>query len=217
VTPAERADFCSRAWGALSLAFHGAPAHETVDRIAGLARDARAQGELAIGSVLRAWPTDGPDESDEEVRRDFHALFLVPARTYVTPYESVFVDPPVDSAPSTSNFGPSTVAVQHFYRRVGLVVSPEYTELPDYIGLEFACMEYLCAEEAGYLRASDTRMAGVARAAQAEFIETHLARWAPALCDRIRERAATRFHRSLAEATVGLLRAGGRERVPGAA
>jgi TorA maturation chaperone TorD len=96
-------------------------------------------------------------------------------------------------------FGPSTRKVQEFYMKVGLQISKDYTELPDYIGLELACMEYLCAREAE-LNSGSREMENVCNY-QKQFLTEHLVCWVPHLCQRIKKNAQTRFYRDLAETT----------------
>jgi len=200
----------SRAYGALALAFHGAPATDTVARAAAVVAEARVRGDCATGEALESLAGPLAPESDELVRQDFHDLFLVPTSRYVRPYESVHADAALaagDRAPLPANFGPSTAAIRHFYERVGLMVAPAYNELPDFVGLELACMEFLCDRECAHHRAGDGECARHARSAQAELLEAHVLRWVPSLADSVRERAGTGFHARLADATARLLAA----------
>ena len=202
------ADLRSRAYGALALAYHGAPATETVTRAAALVAEARARGDHATGDAMASLAERVPSEADEAVRQDFHDLFLVPTPRYVRPYESVHADAPLaagDRAPIPANFGPSTVAISRFYERVGLKVAPDYNELPDFVGLELACMEFLCDREGVHHRTGDREGVRHARSAQAEFLNAHMLRWIPRLAASVRGHAATRFHIRLADATARLL------------
>lgn len=181
-------------YGLLSLLFHSPPANEHVERMAACADRVTAFSELA--RLAR-------ETSADSLRQDFDDLFMVPLGAYVAPYESVYRDAPIDAngraAPRT--FGPSTQAVLAFYERVGLRVARSYGELPDHIGLELACMEYLCVREAEYLEKGQVPAAQKARALACVFLREHLALWTGPLADRIREKARTEYFRTLAAAT----------------
>lgn len=199
----------SAAWGTLALAFHGAAPLDLRERAARVAQRARELGESARARAFESWLAGSAGENADCVRQDFHDLFTVPSHKYLSPYESVYVDPPTAVAggrPKASCFGPSTVAVQRFYRRVGLTVARGYSELPDFAGLEMACMEFLCCEEAARLGRGDEPGAAQTRAWQRQFLQRHALRWLPALCARIQRQAATRFYVELARATADVLR-----------
>lgn len=209
MTPGASAEFRSRAWGMLALAFHGAPLADVLAAVDPLAQLAHEAGAPAFALALESWRAEATDESADAVRQDFHDLFTVPAGKYVAAYESVYVDPPLEAGgrAKPTNFGASTRAIQGFYRRIGLALAPSYTELPDFVGLELACMEFLCAEEARHDRSGDLARAERVCEQQREFLGQHVARWIPALCARIRDNASTRFHLGLANATEALLEA----------
>ncbi|MBI5851697.1 MAG: molecular chaperone TorD family protein [Planctomycetes bacterium] len=209
MTPIDRAELRSAIYGTLALAFHGADPREVLHRAGRLGRTARAIGECALADALETWAKLAQGESVESVTQDFHDLFLVPSDKYVTPHESAYADRPSDPGVGglkTMN-GVVAAAVQRFYRRVGLAIAPDYTESPDFAGLEMACMEYLCALEARHPSCEDRERADANRSAQSMFLEEHLVRWIPSLCRRMTEVAETRFHVGLARATAAIVEA----------
>ncbi len=207
MTPTDRAELRAATYGALALAFHGAEPRELLQRAGDLGRRARDLGEASLADALERWPAVAQEEAAESVIQDFHDLFLVPSGKYVTPHESAYLDRRSDPGGGTPRAVNGVVAteVRRFYRRVGLAISPDYNELPDFAGLEMACMEYLCAREAGHRRVGDHAKADADRAAQTNFLRGHLARWIPTLCRQISAKAATRFHVGLAKATAAIV------------
>jgi len=195
-------------YGLLALAYHGPPDAALVSRIDSCAKIAVEAGLARIGRMLAELPLLAREEPAERTRQDFHDLFMVPGPSYVAPYESVYRDAPIEARGRLSprTFGPSTQAVTAFYGRVGLQVSQTYTELPDYVGLELACMEYLCIREAQYLEARSYEAAARARALECSFLREHLSVWLPSLEARIREKAKTAYFRALASLTTAWVR-----------
>lgn len=144
----------------------------------------------------------------ESLDREFQDLFLVPLERYVTPYEAVYRDERAlgDTAVRGLLMGPSTSAISRLYREAGAAVSEDFKDLPDHVGLELACMKFLCEQEA---RAWEERHAGDARRMrdlQKRLLHEHLLQWVPELCRRIRENARGPFYRGIAALTLAYLR-----------
>ncbi|MHC4605922.1 MAG: TorD/DmsD family molecular chaperone [Planctomycetota bacterium] len=195
-------------YGLLAMAFHGPPDGKQVacmDRCASAARDAGAEELAGMFSDLARFARETDHET---LRQDFDDLFGVPGGKYVTPYESVYADEPIEAngRVKARTCGPSMVAVSVFYRRIGLDVARDYPELRDYVGLELACMEYLCLKEAEYEEAGSESSISRSRALQRSFTDEHLLRWFPALTEEIRKKSETGFHRTLAALTLRWLR-----------
>lgn len=198
----------AKAWGALAVGFHGGGAADVAPRARAAAEALRDAGSAAADAFLR-WAESGGLDDEPRVRQDFHDLFLVPSPKYVRPYESVWADDPVavgDRPARAQHFGPSTRQVRSFYAAVGLDVDPAYTELPDYVGLELACMEYLAAREEEPLQGAAPPSGVDPAERRRHFVQHHLGRWLPRLCDEVRRRAGTRWHATMADAAVALLR-----------
>lgn len=188
----------------LGALFHFPPRSEERESMATVARLLREAGLAATASAVDDLARLARRGPEEELLVEFNGLFMVPGKQYVAPYESVYVDAPIEAGNRATprTFGPSTRAVMAFYQAIGLSISTTYTELPDFIGLQMACMEYLCRRETEYLQAKDALGVERARAFQRRFLEEHLARWTPALVTRIREKAATAYGRALAALTL---------------
>lgn len=117
--------------------------------------------------------------SDEDVylglRVDFTKTFIL----YVHPYESVFRDPTGVLCTDLS------VEVKRFYEKLGFEpdLSKARVRCFDHLGLELAFMSLLA--KLGDLEA------------QREFLDRHLARWAPMAGLAIASNAATGFYRAI--------------------
>ena len=144
----------------------------------------------------------------ESLDREFQDLFMVPLGRYVTPYESVYRDEREvgDGRVQGLLMGPSTLAVKQLYREAGAAVSEDFKDLPDHVGLELACMEFLCETEAGAWEQEHLDDAQRMRGLQKRLLHEHLLQWVPALCGRIRENALGPFYRGIAGLTEAYLR-----------
>ena len=145
--------------------------------------------------------------------QEFQSLFMVPLGRYVTPYEAVYRDEREvgDTLVRGLLMGPSTLVVKQLYREAGAAISEEFKDLPDHVGLELACMEFLCAAEARAWDREDLEEVRRVRGLQRRLVHEHLLQWVPALCARIRERAAGPFYRGIASLTEAYLRSEGDE------
>lgn len=132
--------------------------------------------------------------------QDFQGLFMVPLGRYVTPYESVYRDEREvgDTRVRGLLMGPSTLAVKQLYLEAGAAITEDFKDLPDHVGLELACMEFLCRAEALAWDEEDLDEIRRVRGLQRRLLQDHLLQWVPALCERIRERAAGPFYRGIA-------------------
>ncbi len=136
----------------------------------------------------------------EGLDQEFQDLFMVPLGRYVTPYEAVYRDEREagDTRVRGLLMGPSTLAVKQLYREAGAAISEDFKDLPDHVGLELACMEFLCNAEAQAWDREEIGEIHRVRGFQKRLLQEHLMRWVPALCERVRERAAGPFYRGIA-------------------
>lgn len=187
-------------YGLLALGYHQAPGTAYIARLASCADFAGELDRPEIADALSALVRHSAESSPEVLCQDFNDLFMVPGKKYVAPYESVYRDARIlaNGKAKARTYGPSTQAVMAFYRRVGLRIASHYMELPDYVGLELACMEYLCSREADCVAARDASWQKV-RALEAEFLKDHLLQWLPGLADRVHEKAETAYHKAKAD------------------
>lgn len=145
--------------------------------------------------------------------QEYQDLFMVPLGRYVTPYEAVYRDERVVADEAVRGFlmGPSTVAINQFYREAGLGLAEDLLELPDHVGLELGCMHALCSDEACAWERGDQEAVRRAHELQRRLLAEHLLGWVPSLCGRIRESAAGPFYRGIAALTEAFLREEGEE------
>jgi len=146
------------------------------------------------------------NEYDGDVKRvgqDFMDLFMVPTEKYVTPYEAVYMDKRVinDQVVSGLLIGSSTVSVKRTYEKMGMGLSSECKELPDYIGLELEFMSHLCGEEKKAEEEGNPHRTEFLLSAEREFLQDHLGKWVPMLCERVFEKAETGFFKGVAQLT----------------
>lgn len=137
-------------------------------------------------------------ESYEELRSEYVRLFVVPSKGYVRPaYESVYREGLL--------YQQSTMAVMEMYRREGLEVSEEYKELPDYIGLELGFMHLLIERELKVWEIGSVSEALSCLNTQKDFLEQHLLKWVPDLCDEIVKNTKHEFWEGVARITKAFL------------
>jgi TorA maturation chaperone TorD len=140
------------------------------------------------------------DGDHESLEQEFQDLFMVPLGQYVTPYESVYRDERQvgDKVVRGLLAGSSALAIKQLYREAGADVSEDFKDFPDHIGLELACMQFLCEEEARAWEQLDVDKAQQMRGFQKRLLHEHLSQWVPALCAKIREKASGPFYRGVA-------------------
>lgn len=185
------------AWRVLSYAYHFPPREEDLSRMISSIQSARELGETRLAASLSRLLTLAQESAPADLVHEFNDLFLIPAAKYVTPYESAFVDGPEAVARRSSTIQ----SVFTFYRRVGFEPSRGYISTPDFIGLEFACMEHLCEREAEFEDLGDARAARTLRRIERAFLTGHLTRWTHDLCDAIRSKSTTDFYRFVGSLT----------------
>lgn len=175
-------DACARAniYGFLAAVFSSHPSEASVESVR----------EMATALDI-AWDDH---RSLDELDAEYMALFVVPGRRYVAPYESVFRDrwqvPAAlrpGSNPSEASItikgllmGESTLAVRDCYRRVG--VSPTEA-LPDHIANELRFIAHLWSCEAETVGDDAVRHAEL----RVEFCTQHLLKWLRQLRERVLE------------------------------
>lgn len=191
----------------LSAAFLDAPDPELLGRL----RDESLQAALRewFSTEVMEWFQHVRETMDSEdfagaAKREFTNLFLVPGGQYVAPYESVFRDTREIEGLEISGLllGPSAVAVQKWYRLAALEIRPDFTELPDHIGLEFHFLAYLCAKEQEFADAGDTGKQTRAREMERDFLKAHVLSWLPDLAAQIRAKARLPLYPALCSLAV---------------
>jgi TorA maturation chaperone TorD len=176
-----------------------------------------------LATLFRAEPTDaflrelqGPDfsrvffelgidlgselqkKSEAELREDlaveYTRLFLGPG-PHISAHESVFVE--ADGGVG-GLWGEKTVAVKKFIEAAGLTYGSEYTGIPDHVSVELEFLQKLVEWEGEKWAESDSESAVYCLGVEKRFVEEHLGRWLPELCDKVAARAELPFYREMA-------------------
>jgi TorA maturation chaperone TorD len=138
---------------------------------------------------------------EEELREDlaieYTRLFLGPG-PHISAHESVFVE--ADGGVG-GLWGEKTVEVKKFIEAAGLTYGSDYTGIPDHVSVELEFLQQLAEWEAGKWTASDTENAVYCLGVEKRFIEEHLGRWVPELCDKVAAEAELPFYREMAGVT----------------
>ncbi|MFZ7113413.1 MAG: TorD/DmsD family molecular chaperone [Desulfatiglandales bacterium] len=99
-----------------------------------------------------------------------------------------------------NNPGKVKLSVEDFYNEFGLDASPSSPEPPDHLMLELEFMHFLSFKEGEALQHDGPDIEKY-RVAQKRFCKTHLQKWVPAFCERLRDNADQSFFRGLADLT----------------
>ncbi len=185
----------------LSAAFLDPPSERLLAPLLAAGFDQGLEEAFGAGAVVDLHQFVQEFRGDYEgLDQDFQSLFMVPLGRYVTPYEAVYRDEREVGGTRVRGLlmGPSTLAVKQLYREAGAAISEDFKDLPDHIGLELACMEFLCTAEAQAWEAEDLAELHRVRGFERRLLQDHLLQWVPALCGCIRERAAGSFYRGIA-------------------
>jgi TorA maturation chaperone TorD len=122
----------------------------------------------------------------EELRTAYTRLLVGPGEGQVPPYESVYRDGEPDDQHGPV-LGPSTQAVEQWYRSYGLEPDEEYTDLPDHVATELEFLAYLA--EHGERDACE------------QFLEEHVRQWLDEFLDAVSARTNHPFYEGLVVAT----------------
>ena len=140
----------------------------------------------------------GRPHLEEELVAEHAALFVLPSG--VIPHEAFYGDREQRLG------GRVTIAVERFYRNAGIHILDRCIEMPDHVGIELEFMAALCRLEADLGDAGDPAARGRCVGLQRTFLEEHLARWAPACCERVIALARYGFYKAIARFTTEFLR-----------
>lgn len=135
---------------------------------------------------------------------DFTMLFHGPGR-HIAPYESVHT-----ARDGGELNGRAATAVRQAIEISGFDFDPKSRQLPDHISVELEFMAELAREESSAWARGDIAAARDRVVRRSEFVKNHLQEWVPEFCDKVRERAATKFYREIAGLLADLVE---RERV----
>ena len=149
---------------------------------------------IDLGDELQKKPEA---ELGEELAVEFTRLFLGPD-SHISAHESVFVE--VDGGVG-GLWGEKTVEVKKFIEAAGLTYGADYTGIPDHVSVELEFLQKLAEWEAGKWAQSDAENAVYCLGVEKRFIEEHLGKWVPELCDKVADRADLPFYREMAGVT----------------
>jgi len=137
---------------------------------------ALASSPLIDFQVDNTWDLD-------QLKLEFHALFLVPADRYLFPYESCYRG--LQDGHPGRLLGKPSREVREYYQRAHLKVRSEAAELPDHAGLEFSFLHLLADREGAAIEKGTEDQASHWHSLEAAFFDRHPARWIPDLCAEI--------------------------------
>ena len=139
----------------------------------------------------------------EAVRLEYHRLFSVPTGPYVFPYESCYSVP----EPPGPLMGPATIAVVNAYAEAGFMLSPEFQDAPDHLGVELRFVAELLDREAQALEEGDASEADRFASLGSRFCGEHLSLWLGKVADRIRASGVSDFYAGLSSLATGMVAA----------
>ncbi len=147
------------------------------DFICGLADEAGLTGVTAKGFRDMAKYVEGKRSQPEpdvwqDLAVDWTRLFrgLSPAYSPMPPYEASFMG-------NGDNDIELIQTINELYRANGLVITDDYNERPDYIGLEFSFLQYLAEAEAEAWGKGRADLARSHHEAARSFVRQHLGAW----------------------------------------
>ncbi|GAB4325446.1 MAG: molecular chaperone TorD family protein [Candidatus Sumerlaeia bacterium] len=189
----------------LALVLTAAPDKETIATLAtddfyhGIRPWLEAGAEERWREFQDQW-TEGRETCDE-IRRDYDAMFRVPAGRFVFPNETSHREPRLQTDGSLKPglvCGPTSDDVIRYYHVAGLEVSPQFLELPDHVALELEFMAHLCGKLHQSSESGDADLAEKIEETLRGFFCNHLIQWVPALMQTVAARAGTRFWKAVA-------------------
>ena len=164
------------------------------DFISGLADEASLTGPVAEGfRDMAKYVDENKSQPDAAVQQDLAVdwtrLFrgLSPAYSPMPPYEASFVDAPGNEVELIQR-------VNDAYRANGLLVSNDFNERPDYMGLELSFLEHLADAEAQAWEESNPELATSYQNTGKVFLHEHLATWADRFIEPAMGFARTDFY-----------------------
>ncbi len=136
------------------------------------------------------------------LKREFCRVFLGPG-PHVAPYGSVHHP---DDPKMGRLWGDTTKQIHRFATDHGLELKGAgYDGIPDHIGHELEMLALLMESEAEARANGDEVRAERLLNSQRYLVESHLGRWVPGFCDRVRSKAIGGFYRGMASLTRDLL------------
>jgi TorA maturation chaperone TorD len=148
-----------------------------------------------LGDALRTRPDE---EVLEELAIEYTRLFIGPG-PFISPHESVFVE--AEGGRGGDLWGKRTGEVKRFIEGTGLDYASAYNGIPDHVSVELEFLQKLAEWEAGKWAEDDHENADFCLKVEKRFIEEHLGKWVPELCDKVSAEAESPFYREMAKFT----------------
>jgi TorA maturation chaperone TorD len=136
----------------------------------------------------------------EELLMDYEALFRVPGRQFVHPYESAYrTSMTVKDNKTRPVMNVSfTEEVKRVYESEGLETAPGFDENADHLATELEYMANLCRIRATHIGQGNREEARLYEKKQNAFLCEHLDCWADPCLKNVEENASTPFYRTFA-------------------
>ncbi len=151
-----------------------------------------------LGVHLEGEFLDMPEEKlIEDLAVEYSRLFLGPGR-HISPHESVHLR---EGEGGGLLWGEATIKAKKFIESCGLEYKPEYSGMPDHIGVELEFMSESAKQEARAWEKKDVDRALYCQKIEKKFIEEHLAPWVPLFCDKVIKDAELSFYGEIAKLT----------------
>ena len=161
-------------------------------------------GEIKDGlKLINSFAADFKDKSREEVLKlvsiDRTRLLRGVSQQHSPPppYESVYRD--------IRLWGKPTVEVSQIYSKLGIKLPEEWSEPPDYIGIELDLMRLICWSEKEAWQAGSTDNALEYLAVGSDFLRQHILQWVPNFCQQMYQRAELDFYKGISRLTRGFV------------
>lgn len=131
----------------------------------------------------------------EDIKQEYHNLFLVPLDKYLTPYESVHREGMMMRAPY--------LRVCEIYKSAGVDFSNLDGRLTaDHIGVELDFMRVLCEKEASRWKEKDISSVKGILELEERFLSDHLTAWIGDFCKKMEAMAEIDLFRGIARITL---------------
>lgn len=153
-------------------------------------------------AVLREFMEQNNVKSEavfDSVHWEYTRLFIGPERLPTPPWESAYCNE------SRLLFQIETLAVRKFYLKYGFISPVPGSEAEDHLGLELDFMAKLIDLALSEIDSQNRARVQTILSDQKVFLEEHLLKWVPALCQDIVQNADTGFYQGLAKVLEGVL------------
>jgi len=176
----------------LAHVYRAAPDSAFIDSL--LAMDVDAITPLS--NCVEVMKSRDPEDMRIELEAEYNRVFLGMSPDPIAPYESVY------TSPEHLLMQDARDEVAALYLAESLTL-PGETRIPeDHIAFEFDYMAFLCGVAAQACAENDQDKVAEYRDKQRDFLEKHLLRWIPAMCQDMKKRVRTDFYRSICDITM---------------